>query len=58
MDCFKSFPEEYRGKFDVINIRFWLCVVNDDSADALLTNILTLLSMSFIASYCEACKRD
>ncbi|KAJ4286480.1 hypothetical protein N0V90_013180 [Kalmusia sp. IMI 367209] len=43
VDCFKPIPEEYRGQFDVVNLRFWLCIVNDDSAEALLENILTLL---------------
>jgi hypothetical protein len=46
LDCFKPFPEEYHQKYDVVNIRFWLCIVNDDSADDLLANVLTLLSMS------------
>lgn len=44
VDCFKPIPEEYRGQFDVVNLRFWLCIVNDDSAQELLENIITLLS--------------
>ncbi|KAF2706115.1 S-adenosyl-L-methionine-dependent methyltransferase [Pleomassaria siparia CBS 279.74] len=43
VDCFKPFPDEYREKFDVVNIRFWLCIVNDDCAESLLANVLTLL---------------
>lgn len=45
VDCFKPIPLEYRDQFDVVNLRFWLCIVNDDSAEALVENILTLLSM-------------
>jgi SAM-dependent methyltransferase len=43
-DCFKPFPDEYLGNFDIVNARFWLCIVNDDVADKLLDNFLTLLS--------------
>lgn len=42
-NCFEPFPDEYLGKFDIVNARFWLCIVNDDVADKLLDNFLTLL---------------
>jgi hypothetical protein len=43
-NCFEIFPAEYLGRFDIVNARFWLCIVNDDVADKLLDNFLTLLS--------------
>jgi chemotaxis methyl-accepting protein methylase len=43
-NCFNPFPEEYLGKFDIVHARFWLCIVNDDVADKILDNFLTLLS--------------
>jgi hypothetical protein len=45
-DCFKPFAEEFRGQYDVIHIRFWVCVVNDSIVKPVLDNILTLLSKS------------
>jgi chemotaxis methyl-accepting protein methylase len=43
-NCVEPFPDEFLGKFDIVNARFWLCIVNDDVADKLLDNFLTLLS--------------
>ncbi|KAF2246152.1 S-adenosyl-L-methionine-dependent methyltransferase [Trematosphaeria pertusa] len=42
-DCLKPFPEEYLGRFDVVNVRAWLTIVNDDNKDPVLENFLTLL---------------
>ncbi|KAI9712445.1 MAG: hypothetical protein M1820_001658 [Bogoriella megaspora] len=43
-DCFEPFPTEYLSQFDAVNLRFLLCVVDDDVADKLIDNVLTLLS--------------
>jgi hypothetical protein len=43
-DCFEPFPPEHLGQFDAVNIKFILCIVNDDVADKLIRNVLTLLS--------------
>lgn len=43
-DCFKPFPKEYLGKFNVVNVKFWLCFINDDVADKVFQNVVTLLS--------------
>jgi chemotaxis methyl-accepting protein methylase len=43
-NCFEPFPEEYVGRFDVVNARFWLCIVNDDVAGRLFENVVKLLS--------------
>ncbi|KAF1846859.1 S-adenosyl-L-methionine-dependent methyltransferase [Cucurbitaria berberidis CBS 394.84] len=42
-DCFQPFPPEYLGQFDAVNIKFMLCIVNDDVADKLIENVLMLL---------------
>ncbi|KAH7402189.1 S-adenosyl-L-methionine-dependent methyltransferase [Phaeosphaeria sp. MPI-PUGE-AT-0046c] len=42
-DFFKPFPREYLNQFDVVNLKFVLYLVNDDVADKLITNVLTLL---------------
>ncbi|KAF2187591.1 S-adenosyl-L-methionine-dependent methyltransferase [Zopfia rhizophila CBS 207.26] len=42
-NCFESFPAEYLGKFDAVNLKFWLCIVNDDVAKKLFKNVITLL---------------
>jgi hypothetical protein len=50
-NCFEPFADEYLGKFDIVNARFWLCIVNDDVADKLLDNFLTLLSKIITSAY-------
>ncbi|KAF4621499.1 hypothetical protein G7Y89_g14575 [Cudoniella acicularis] len=42
-DCFKPFPAEYQNQFDIVHLRFWLCIINDDVVEPLLENVLTLL---------------
>lgn len=42
-DCFKPFPTEFIGKFDVVHARFWLCLVNGPDAPDLLRNFVSLL---------------
>lgn len=43
-DCFKPFPAEHLGQFDAVNLKFWLCIVNDDVAEKIIRNVITLLS--------------
>jgi hypothetical protein len=40
----EPFPEEYLGKFDIVAVKFWLCILNDGVAEKVLDNFLTLLS--------------
>ena len=42
-DCFKPFPSEFVGAFDVVYARFWLCIVNNPDAPDLLRNMVSLL---------------
>ncbi|PVH97416.1 S-adenosyl-L-methionine-dependent methyltransferase [Periconia macrospinosa] len=52
-DCFQPFPAEYLGKFDVVNVRFWTCIINDDRSDALFQNVITLLKPGGYLSWFE-----
>ena len=42
-DCFKPFPAEFVGSFDIVHARFWLCLVNNPDAPELLKNMVSLL---------------
>ena len=42
-DCFKPFPAEFLGSFDMVHARFWLCLVNNPDAPDLLKNLISLL---------------
>ncbi|MCJ1385651.1 hypothetical protein MMC17_008774 [Xylographa soralifera] len=42
-DCFKPFPSTFLRTFDVVHARFWLCLVNNPDAPALLTSLVSLL---------------
>ncbi|KAL8822672.1 MAG: hypothetical protein Q9191_006596 [Dirinaria sp. TL-2023a] len=42
-DCFKPFPHEFLGSYDVVHARFWLCLVNDPDAADFLKNLVSLL---------------
>lgn len=43
-DAFKPFPQEYLGKYDIVHIRFFATIVNDEDAEPLLDNLIALLS--------------
>ena len=43
-DAFKPFPQEYLGKYDVVHIRFFCTLVNNEDAQPLLENLVALLS--------------
>ncbi|PQE28130.1 UMTA methyltransferase family protein [Rutstroemia sp. NJR-2017a BBW] len=42
-DIFKPFPQEMIGTYDMVNLRFALCYVNDEDAEPLLANLISLL---------------
>lgn len=44
LDMFSSIPEELIGKYDVVHVRLFLCVVQDDDPRPLLKIILKMLS--------------
>lgn len=43
-DAFTAFPEEIRGTYDVVHLRFFVTVVKDNDPGILLANIVQLLS--------------
>ncbi|KAB8304177.1 hypothetical protein EYC80_003596 [Monilinia laxa] len=42
-DAFKPFPQGILGTYDVVHLRFALCYVNDEDAEPLLNNLISLL---------------
>ena len=48
-DAFEPFPQQFVGHFDIVHVRFFLCLVNDAVAPALVENLATLLSTYPIA---------
>lgn len=43
-DAFKPFPQEYLSKYDVVHIRFFCTLLNNEDVDPLLKDLVTLLS--------------
>ena len=43
-DCFKPFAEDLLGKFDVVNVRFFVTIVTPQTLPPLIQNLMTLLS--------------
>jgi len=42
-DSFEPFPSDALGTYDIVNLRFALCYVNNDDAEVLLPNLISLL---------------
>ncbi|KAI1465649.1 uncharacterized protein F4812DRAFT_466098 [Daldinia caldariorum] len=42
-DAFKPFAPEYLGSFDVVNLRFFITLLNKENIQPLLSNLITLL---------------
>ncbi|PYI32485.1 hypothetical protein BP00DRAFT_494498 [Aspergillus indologenus CBS 114.80] len=36
LDALSDLPEEYRGAFDVVHLRLWICVIKDNCPDKLI----------------------
>ena len=49
LDIFEDIPERWCGQYDIINIRYFCCVVRDNAPDQIIRNILKMLSMSYDA---------
>ena len=43
-DVFGEIPDELVGKFDVVHIRFSLCVIRRNDPEPLLKNLIKMLS--------------
>lgn len=46
LDIFKPLPEELKGKFDVVALRFFMCVATDDRIQIVVDNLAAMLSES------------
>ncbi|KAJ5636929.1 uncharacterized protein N7484_010242 [Penicillium longicatenatum] len=42
-DAFQSFPEEYHGKYDIVNVRFFMTLLNGHNVHQFLRNVMMLL---------------
>lgn len=45
-DAFKPFPPEYLGQYDIVHLRLFGLVANNENAEPLLKNLITLLSVN------------
>lgn len=43
-DAFTPFSGEFHGKYDLVNIRLFVCIVQHDDPSELIKNLTTLLS--------------
>lgn len=43
-DAFRPFPSEYHGKYDLVNLRFFMTLLNGQNLNQVLQNIMALLS--------------
>lgn len=50
-DMFKSFPEEFHGKFDLVHIRFVVAAITEDTYKDIVKSILPLLSRYTMVSH-------
>jgi hypothetical protein len=53
-DSFQPFPGVFLGQFDIVNLRSALCYVNNEDAEPLLNNLISLLSKCVLLRvYCD-----
>ncbi|KAL9081850.1 MAG: hypothetical protein Q9159_006971, partial [Coniocarpon cinnabarinum] len=57
-DCFQPFPSHYLGRYDIVHVRFVVCVLNDEVAAAFLRNIMTLLKPGGYLQWFESAVMD
>ena len=44
LDIFQPVPEELKGKYDVVHLRFFMCVANDDDVQVVVNHLAEMLS--------------
>ena len=44
LDVLKPIPEELKGKYDLVHVRLFLAVVQDDDPTPILRNLMDMLS--------------
>ena len=50
LDVLGEIPQNLRGKYDIVNIRYFACVVKENNVDLVIRNALDMLSMYVILS--------
>lgn len=51
-DAFQPLLSEYHGKYDIVNLRFFITLLNGQILNQLLQNIMALLSMCISRFLC------
>ena len=46
LDIFKPVPKELQGRYDVVALRFFMCVASDDNIQVVVDNLCAMLSKS------------
>ena len=44
LDIFKPLPEQLKGKYDVVHLRFFMTVISDDNMHIVMKNLKEMLS--------------
>ena len=44
LDIFEPLPEELKGKYDVVHLRFFMTVARDDNVQTVIKNLRDMLS--------------
>ena len=44
LDIFRPLPEEVKGKYDVVHLRFFMTVASDDNVEVVVQNLKGMLS--------------
>ena len=44
LDIFKPLPEELKGRYDVVHLRFFMTVASDDNVHVVIENLKSMLS--------------
>ena len=44
LDIFKPLPQDLKGKYDVVHLRFFMTVATDESVKIVLSNLKEMLS--------------
>lgn len=51
LNILEEVPEHLHGKYDVVNIRYFCCVVKDNDPGLVIKNVLKMLSISRSSLY-------
>lgn len=58
LDIFSDVPEEFVGKYDIVNVRLFLIVVRNDDPRPILKNLISMLSRSSTRTPCSNLKKS